>query len=217
MSIKVIVFDFDGTLVDSLSALVNITNRLASEFGYKPLAPDDLNLVRNLSSRQVIKQSGVSNFKIPFILNRVKQELRNDIEHLNPILGIKEVLINLNNQEYRLGILTSNSEVNVKAFLKCHEISNLFNFIYCGITIFGKNKAIKRMIKINNIRRDEIIYVGDETRDIEAAKKIPIKIVAVSWGFNSPEVLAKHQPDFLINQPTELIEVMARINKIEPR
>ena len=50
--------------------------------------------------------------------------------------------------------------------------------------------------------------MGDETRDVEAAKKANIKVVAVTWGFNSPEALAKENPDFLINHPSELLEVI---------
>ncbi len=49
--------------------------------------------------------------------------------------------------------------------------------------------------------------MGDETRDIEAAKKSKIKIVAVTWGFNSSNVLAQHQPDFLIDIPQQLTEI----------
>jgi phosphoglycolate phosphatase len=53
-----------------------------------------------------------------------------------------------------------------------------------------------------------VIYVGDETRDIEAARKIQIQVIAVSWGFNSREVLAEQKPDFLISHPSQLIEVV---------
>jgi phosphoglycolate phosphatase len=63
-------------------------------------------------------------------------------------------------------------------------------------------------MKQNFLSPEEIVYVGDETRDIESAKKIKIKVIAVSWGFNSWEVLAKYKPEFLIDKPTELIEVM---------
>jgi phosphoglycolate phosphatase-like HAD superfamily hydrolase len=71
-------------------------------------------------------------------------------------------------------------------------------------------------MKINNLSSEEVIYVGDETRDIEASKKINIKVIAVSWGFNSGEVLAKHNPDFLIHKPSELIEVLRSLQKRVP-
>jgi beta-phosphoglucomutase-like phosphatase (HAD superfamily) len=85
MSIKVIIFDFDGTLADTLDAVVRITNRLAIEFGYKPTAPEELAKIRNLSSREIINQSGISLFKIPFLLNKLKIALRNEIQYLKKL------------------------------------------------------------------------------------------------------------------------------------
>jgi phosphoglycolate phosphatase-like HAD superfamily hydrolase len=52
-----------------------------------------------------------------------------------------------------------------------------------------------------------MIYIGDETRDIEACKKINVPIIAVSWGFNSHKSLASHSPTYLINNPKELVEI----------
>lgn len=54
----------------------------------------------------------------------------------------------------------------------------------------------------------EVIYVGDETRDVEAAKKVGVKVIAVTWGINSEKILRKQNPDYLIVKPKELIEVL---------
>ena len=83
-----------------------------------------------------------------------------------------------------------------------------FDFIYSGVTIFGKTTIINNALKQNNLSSQQVIYVGDETRDIEASKKANIKVIAVAWGFNSHEVLAKQNPDFLIHQPMELLQVI---------
>jgi len=216
MSVKVIIFDFDGTLADTLDAVVTITNRLAVEFGYKPTAPEELAQIRNLSSREIVKQSGISIFKIPFLLRKLKADLRNDIQHLNPIVGIKEALIQLKDEGNVLGILTSNSEENVKLFLKKHRMQELFSFIYSETKLFSKHKAISKFLKQNYLTPEDVIYVGDETRDIEASKKIHVKVIAVTWGFNSKEALVKHNPDFLIHQPNELSEVIRIIKKSSP-
>ncbi|NEQ27393.1 MAG: HAD hydrolase-like protein, partial [Microcoleus sp. SIO2G3] len=104
MSVKVIIFDFDGTIADTFDAVVRISNRLASEFGYKQAVPDDLAKIRSLGSREIIKQSGISLFKIPFLLKRLKADLHSEILHLNPISDIKEALTQLNNEGNQLGI-----------------------------------------------------------------------------------------------------------------
>jgi phosphoglycolate phosphatase-like HAD superfamily hydrolase len=213
MTVKVIMFDFDGTLADTLDTLVTITNRLALEFGYKPTAPEELAQIRNLSSREIVMQSGISIFKIPFLLKKIKGNLHDEIQYLNSIPGIKEALIQLKYEGNILGILTSNSEENVRIFLNKQGMEELFSFVYSETTLFSKHRIIRKFMKENYLSSEEIVYVGDETRDIESSKKIPIKVIAVSWGFNSREVLAKHKPDFLIHKPSELIEVMGSLQK----
>ena len=214
MTKKVIMFDFDGTIADTLDAIVSITNRLAVEFGYKQTTQEELAQIQNLNSKEIIKQSGISIFKLPFLLRKVKAELNKEIQRVRPISGIKEALIELKNQGNRLGILTSNSSANVVAFLETNELEDLFDFIYSGKTLFGKSKVINNLLKQENIDPKTAIYVGDETRDIEAARKSHIKAIAVSWGFNSAEVLAKHNPDFLIHQPNQLIEVIGSLQTL---
>mgnify|MGYP005845428701 CR=1 FL=1 len=205
---KVVIFDFDGTIADTVDALVSIANRLAKEFGYVQITPEELALLRNLTSREIINYSGISVFKIPFLVKKVKGELKSKIPELKPIPGMKEALINLKNAGHRLGIITSNSKDNVTEFLRINELDNLFEFIYSGITIFGKTTIINNLLKQKQLKPEEVIYVGDETRDIEASKKANIKVVAVSWGFNSPEVLAKQNPNYLIHHPSELLDVV---------
>ncbi len=208
MTQKAIIFDFDGTIADTVDALVCIANRLAEEFGYVPIAPEDLAMLKNLSSREIIKYSGIPLFKIPFLVKKVKSELKSKIPELKPIPGVKDVLIVLKSQGNRLGIITSNSQDNVTEFLKANNLEDLFDFIYSGVTIFGKTTIINNVLKQQQLNPQKVIYVGDETRDIEASKKANIKVIAVAWGFNSAEVLASQNPNFLIYQPSELLEVV---------
>jgi phosphoglycolate phosphatase len=209
--IKVIIFDFDGTVADTFDALVKITNRLALKFGYKPASPEDLVKIKNLSSREIIKQSGVSVFKLPFLLRKIKAELNHEIHQLTPVPGIQEALADLKNQGNQLGIITSNDQKNVIFFLQSNNLYKTFDFIYSEATLFGKSRVINHFLKHAKLKPEEAIYVGDETRDIEAAKKSQIKMIAVSWGFNSEEVLAAHEPDFLIHQPKELMEAIKNL------
>lgn len=208
MTQKVIIFDFDGTIADTVDALVTIANRLAGEFGYIPINSQELALLRNLTAREIIKYSGVSLFKIPFLVKKVKGELKHNIHELHLINGIKAALVELHDQGYHLGIITSNSQENVHEFLKCHKLDNLFDFIYSGVTIFGKTTIINNVLRQKQFKPEAVIYVGDETRDVESAKKANIKVIAVSWGFNSSEALGKQNPDFLIHDPSELVSVI---------
>lgn len=205
---KVVIFDFDGTIADTFDSVLKITHDLAIEYGYQPPTPEDVKRLRSLDSREIIKQSGIPFFRLPFLLKRLKAELRQEIQNLKPIPGMKEALIALYQQGHALGIVTSNSQENVGIFLEAQGLSNLFAFVYSGTTLFGKGRVIRHLIFQHDLNPQKIIYVGDETRDIEAAKRIPIQVVAVSWGFNTEEALAQQNPDFLIRDPQELVSVI---------
>lgn len=204
MNTQVIIFDFDGTIADTQNTIITITNRLAPEFNYPPLSEEEIARLRGLTTREIIKQSRVSLWKIPFLIKRVKQELKKEMQTVKPIPGMENALEELKKNNFQLGIITSNSEENAIYFLRQHGLLHCFNFIKSSSHLFGKGKVIKQLLREKKIAPETAIYVGDETRDIEAARKSGVKIIAVSWGFNTGTALAKCEPDVLISDPSEL-------------
>jgi HAD superfamily hydrolase (TIGR01509 family) len=204
---KVIIFDFDGTLADTIDILLSITNRLSAEFGFKSATKEELAQLSNLNSWQILQYSGISIFKFPLLIRRLKAELHSEVPQIQLFPGIKEVLLELKKRGFQLGIITSNSRENVLASLAKNGLQDTFTFIYSGST-FGKHKVINKWLRIEKINPEKVVYVGDEVRDIDAAKKTGIKVIAVGWGFNSPQALAAQNPNFLIERPQELIEIM---------
>ncbi|ERT04724.1 HAD hydrolase, IA, variant 1 family protein [Lyngbya aestuarii BL J] len=205
---NILIFDFDGTLADTLDAIAQISNRLSVEFGYPPTSPEDLAELKNLSAWEIIRRSKISIFKLPFLLRRIRRELQKDIQYIHLFPEIKEVLEELKNQGYSLYILTSNSRENVIEVFQKYQILHLFDRVDSASTLFGKSRYIKNILKQENLLPSKALYIGDETRDIEAAKKAKVKTIAVSWGFNSPEILSRYHPDALIDHPQELIKVL---------
>lgn len=205
--LKVIIFDFDGTLADTIDTLLSITNRLSVKFGFKSTTKEEVAQLSNLTSWQILRYSGISIFKFPLLIKKLKAELRNEIPNIQLFAGIKEVLLALKSQGFILGIITSNSRENVLVSMKNNGLEGVFDFIDSATT-FGKHKIIYRWLRRENFNPEQVVYVGDEVRDIEAAKRTGIKVIAVSWGFNSQSVLAAHYPDFLIERPQELIELI---------
>ncbi|MBE9045036.1 HAD hydrolase-like protein [Pleurocapsales cyanobacterium LEGE 10410] len=209
MTAKVILFDFDGTIADTYQAVANITNQLSTEFGYKALDREQLLLIKNLSSREIVKQSEISVFKLPFLVRRIRIELSKEIAGLDSIQNIEQVLFELQRRGYVLGIITSNIQENVDIFLAKNQLSSLFSFIHSSTSIFGKHRVINRVVREYKLNRSDVVYVGDETRDIRSARKSRVRAIAVSWGFNSAAILQKYQPDYLVDCPQELLEAIA--------
>jgi phosphoglycolate phosphatase len=207
---KLIIFDFDGTLADTLGALLRITNRLAPEFGYPQISDEQLANLKYLSSWEIIKISKVALWKLPFLLKRVKEEFPGEVQSVKLFPGVVELLTTLKSQGYRLGIVSSNAEANIRSLLHQHQIEHLFEFI-TGASTFGKGKAIGKIIRRYNCSKSDAIYIGDEIRDIQAARSIQIRVVAVGWGFNAPTALIDRQPDLLITKPQALLNALAHL------
>jgi len=208
--VKVIIFDFDGTLADTLEPLLAITNRLAAEFNYPSLDLEAVQNLQKLSTREIIRQSRIPPLKIPFLLRRLKADLHKEIHQVNVFPGIPQALKSLHQEGHQLGIVTSNSTENVNVFLRAHQLNDLFDFVHSGTTIFGKHRIIRRILRQRNIDQSSVLYVGDETRDIESAGKLPIQIASVTWGFNTRQVLAQFNPDYLLDTPADLVHIMSK-------
>lgn len=208
---KTILFDFDGTIADTLEAVLRIGNQLAPEFGYQPATADQIKQFRSLHSREIIGKSQIALWKLPFILRRILQELNQEVEQLSLVPQMQETILELTDLNYSLAIVTTNSQANVRLFLEIHNLLEYFDFIHADTRIFGKARALGRVIKHQRLHRQQVIYVGDEIRDIEAARKNQISVIAVGWGFNTPEALLAYQPDFLVDHPPELVEVLGQL------
>jgi len=199
---RTIIFDFDGTIANTLDSVVKIVNEHSEHFGYKKVTKQDIPYLQGKKPREILSYLGISIIKLPFWIQKIHSEMNKEISNLASTVDILPVLSKLN-EKYRLGILTSNTQENVREFLVKNNI-NLFDFIHTGKSVFGKSHIINKIIKQQKINKNEIIYVCDEIRDIEAAKKSGIKVAAVTWGYNSKEALQKENPDFLIDTPEEL-------------
>jgi len=207
-----ILFDFDGTIVDSFDAVVAVFKKISTTYNLHPVSTKEIQIFRNEGMKSAVKQMHIPLIMLPFILLLVKKELEKTILNCKPVTNIVSTLNRLV-INYRLGIVTSNSEVNVVNFLSQQKIEKLFDFIYSGSSLFGKAKVLKKVINTHEINPKRIVYVGDEVRDIDAAHTIKIPVIAVSWGFNSKEVLSSKQPDYIIDHPSKLEPALDKIFK----
>jgi phosphoglycolate phosphatase len=203
-SAKTLLFDFDGTIADTRAVALRILNELSEEFHFRALLEEELQEVRHMKTQKLIRFLGVSHWRLPMITRSGLIKFQASIAEVQPIPKMPQVLAELKARGFRLGILTSNSETNVVAFLNQHHI-DCFDFISTSSKLFGKKYEIRRLMKEHQLKPEEIIYIGDETRDIEATQAVPIRIAAVTWGYNSASILASMAPDFLFDQPEELL------------
>lgn len=211
MKDPVIIFDFDGTIADTLELLFVIGNEMATEFKFKGVSRDQIENNRSKSLRQLIRELEVPILKIPTILRQSKKELNARIQEVQMIPDMTNVLSQLKKQNIRLGLVSTNSEENIKGVLKKHGLENMFDFVSVCSGLLGKARVLRRVMKTQKLNAEQMVYIGDEIRDIEAAQRFDIPVISVTWGYNNAEILQKHAPDHLIDHPQEILPILTTI------
>lgn len=204
---KNILFDFDGTLVQSENILLDIYNEMCEGKDYKSFTREDIEKLRSYSLMDKIKMSGISVYKIPKMYVEFKKAYRKFLSSVELKDGVQDMLHELKKRGFRLDILSSNDADTISEFVKAKGI-DLFDYIYSSNNLFGKHHAIKNYLKKHNLTEKDIWYVGDEVRDIISCKKAGVKIIAVTWGYDSEQILWDEKPDYLIKEPKEILDIL---------
>jgi len=181
---------------------------MADEHNLRPIQDDEVHSLRHMKLSDFLDHLAIPKRLVPKLLIRGTSMLRSRIGRLPLIPGIADVLPTLSKKSDHCGILTSNSVENVELFLEHHGMSDIFSFVSSTSKLTGKAKHLRSICRTFSIEPEEIIYIGDEIRDVKAAKKAGVSVAAVGWGFNSPEALAGMNPNFLFHKPSELLDLV---------
>lgn len=200
-----IIFDFDGTIADSFDFIVDF---VAQEAGRPPLSGREKQELRGQSMARVAKHFGHPWWRLIGLFLRGRREMHRVIGRVRPFDGMPEVVEKLHAEGHELFIVTSNTVENVHKFLHHYELHKYFLEIYGGAGLFGKGRYIKGLLKEQNLGKEDALYIGDESRDVKAARKAGIRMVAVAWGFARPSDLEALAPTAIAESPEEIIKIL---------
>ncbi|MGE7941235.1 HAD hydrolase-like protein [Lysinibacillus xylanilyticus] len=204
---KYIIFDFDGTLADSTAVFASAWNTLAQKYKFKGIELKEIDALKKLSIAERSKLFDFPMYKLPMILPQFYRLYRQSLNDVHLYNGMKEVLMEIDKRGYKILIISSNSQDNILEFLKMNGIHCVSN-VLCSNRIFGKDKVIKKFLKDSNITSSEVIYIGDEQRDIVACKKVGVPIIWVGWGYDAIEVVQQEEPEYKVATPQEILNII---------
>lgn len=199
MKVNKIIFDFDGTLADTFDQQVKLIKEIRPE-----TSQEEVNRFREIGATALVKEMKLPLSQLIVMTNKISLRHREVVKKAKAFTGIKSLIADLRKKKVRVEVLTSNRSKNVKIWLEDKGI--VVDKVIGGIGIFGKDKKLKTL-------KGDFIYVGDEIRDIEACRKVGVKIIAVSWGFNSKKALMKAKPDYLVERVTDLRKLLLRLSQ----
>ena len=209
MKYPLVIFDFDGTLANSLPEFAHNLHRLADQYGFRKLSATEMEELRTVDLRQMLNKMEISFWKLPFIVRKIRKMMNEHIDRISLFPGIDELLQRLVDAGIRLAIVSSNSQDNVQQILG-PDNSKRFQFMECSVSLFGKRSRLRRVLRNAQTVASQTIYIGDELRDLQAAKAEKLSFGAVSWGYVPGPVFSQNHPDELFESVAEMTDKLTR-------
>lgn len=201
-------FDFDGTLADTMPWFNSILNTVADKYGFRKIDLSERENLRHREASEILKYLGIPLWKLPAIMSHVRTLMQDIDPSVHLFDGIAEVLARLKAAGLRLAVISSNSIENVQRVLG-PDAAALFDDYECGTDLFGKAAKIDRLMRRHEIAPERFLLVGDEMRDIDAARKAGVQVGSVAWGYNHVDALRERGPDEIFLAVADLPAILA--------
>lgn len=198
---KVIIFDFDGTIADSVDVFVDIAHRISGS--HEKIEAEELRSLRGLI--RFGQRVGAPYWKFPLVLSKVRSMTEKHIDQIKPFRGMTGIIKSLHDRGARLFIVSSNSETTIAKFLELNDLTGYFSGIYGSRRLVkSKTRSLAALVRYEKLVVKDCTFVGDEPSDHQASSALGMRWVAVSWGFASRETLERLKPVALVDRPSEL-------------
>jgi phosphoglycolate phosphatase len=205
---SLVIFDLDGTLADSLPWFRRNVNDVAEKFGFRRIEEADIEPLRHAGSREILKMLDVPLWKLPLIARHMRKLKAAHIADIALFPGVDAMLRALMESGIRLALVSSDSEANARRQLGQANAA-LFSWFDCGASIFGKAAKFRRVLARAGVEARRTIAIGDEVRDIEAARAAGIACAAVTWGYAAAQALRAHQADMVFDRMEQVAAALA--------
>ena len=176
MPYRLIAFDFDGTLADSLDSFLAALSEASRLHGFRDATPDLPGAARHVGARHH-SRARRADVKVPRVTIDMRRLMQPRVAQVALFPGVDETFDALAARGIRIAIATSNTEAIVR--LGPHASSRVEHFA-CGIPLFGKARRLRALVHEAGVRSDEVLYVGDEIRDADAARRARIAFQGVA-------------------------------------
>lgn len=199
MRYSLVIFDLDGTLADSFPWFIGSLNDVADAFRLRRVGEDEIEPLRRADVPEILKHLGVPRWKLPMIARYMRKLKSTQLDTISLFPGAGDMLRTLKAGGVTLTLVSSDNEENAKVVLG-PENTALFSDYNCSAALFGKAGKFRRVMKRAGVAPHQVLAIGDEARDLNAARAAGIDFAAVTWGYTAPDKLRTLAPDLMFDR-----------------
>ena len=199
---RLAIFDFDGTLANSLPWFRASFQDMIARFDLAPVGADEIEGLRMMTGRQIMARLNVPMWRLPAIVSDMRKRKLAAAGEISLFDGVGEMLSAFQRFGITVAIVSSDTEESVRRVLG--PTAALVSRFDCGAAIFGKHRKFRRVARSFGTKPADTICIGDEIRDIEAARAAGMDSGAVAWGYAFPAALRAVEPTHVFNSIEEL-------------
>ena len=206
--VRGIIFDFDGTLIDSYEAIARSLNHARGAYSMPPLPLEQIRAMVGHGLEHLI-ETALGADRVEDGVRQFRESYGAICEKQTTLLAtVKETLEELDRRGYMMGIASNKPSYFARPILKALEIDHLFVEVL-GPNDVGKPKPDPEMLELIMMRfglgPDELVYIGDMPLDIEVARRAGVSVFALPTGSAGKEALLDARPDRLLHRFTDLL------------
>ena len=209
--IAAVLFDLDGTLVDSAPDLIVAMQRLHAEQGEAPVDPTEIRAVVSKGGRAMLRRGfpGADEARIEALLPRFLDLYAEAIAtHTRTYPGIDDVLVQLEARAIRWGVVTNKAGWLARALLAALELDKRCAALVSGDCLPTRKpepEPVLHACALAGVAANRSVYVGDDTRDIEAGRRAGAMTIAAGWGYLNGEDPHAWSADIVVMDPRSLL------------
>lgn len=185
---RLAIFDFDGTLADSWPWFAASINEAAARHGFRQVDAAERERLRGLPTREILAALAVPAWKLPRIAADLRARALRDAARIPLFPGVPALLRALARRGVTTAIASSNAERTVRVVLG-DELAASIDHLDCGAALFGKAARLRRLLRRTRVNAADALVIGDELRDLEAARAAGLRCALVTWGYASAEAV----------------------------
>ena len=138
-------------------------------------------------------------------VNILDHMMSENIEEIKMFDGIENMFHELKKIGHKIAIVSTNSKENIIKVLG-EDLIKINDHFVGGVSLFGKESKLKKVLRLSGIDKKDAIYIGDEMRDVLASKKVGMPCGAVAWGVNDADALAELEPDEMFYEVEQILQ-----------